>query len=585
MSKTMQGHASRFCFLLVAFTGALIAGEEKITYDYIIVGNGTAGAALARKLSDNKKTKVLVLEAGVNNSSDPNVLQAAGADLLVDLSTVTISPKYAEIYGVQANNPLQFVVYSEGRGWGGSSAHNYMQAVRGSPSVYDGWATTCGNTSWTYNNLLPLMLALETYTPDPPDTLNPAERGTGGPIKITQTSNMASIMMDPLGAQLDTGTGSGFIDDINDATAVSSTGLLGLGVSPFQQFATPGPADGSVVERSFSINGFLPSSIVSSQGKAQDGRLLRIESNASVSRVLFEGTKAVGVEFVYGLTGNKVLTAYGKKIILCAGGINSAAILQRSGIGPAALLNSLGIHVIVDNPNVGANLENQYGVNAIALTTTDQQPFLQAFVSGTAGAGTLTPFLDPFVYDTTKRRLQIGAAYAGNGVSLIFGFILQPSSRGSVQIVSPNPLTQPEITFNLYSDGGVETNGTDANLAVTAYYLIANSVGTGNMLFPPSTLFGSQPGTDPVQDALLLQQAQGASGIVATSHILGTTRLGTSIQNGVVDGNLNVFGVENLMVADLGVAPQSPDGNTCYAAYLIALNAARILGVPVPPAL
>lgn len=431
------------------------------------------------------------------------------------------------------------------------------------------------------------MLALETYTPDPPDTLNPAERGTEGPIKITQTANMASIMADPLGIELSTGTGSGFIDDINDATAVSSTGLLGLGVSPYQQFATPGSTGGSVGERSFSINGFLPPSIVSSQGKAQDGRLLRIESNASVSRILFEGKKAVGVEFIYGLGGNKVLTAYGKKIILCAGGINSSAILQRSGIGPAALLNSLGIHVLVDNPNVGANLENQYGVSAIAQATTNQQPFLQAFVSGTAGAGTLTPFSDPFVYDTTKRRLQIGAAYAGNGVSLIFGFILQPSSRGSVQIVSRNPLTQPQVNLNFYSDGTVETNGSDANLAVTAYYLIANSVGTGNMLFPPSGLFALKPGSmgSAFQDALLLQQAQTASGLVATSHILGTTRMGTSIQNGVVDGNLNVFGVENLMVADLGVAPQSPDGNTCYAAYLIALNAARILGVPVPPAL
>lgn len=581
MEKRMNIHsiARKTCLILFAALTGSLGASELITYDYIIVGNGTAGAVLARKLSDDKKAKILVLEAGANHSEDPNVLDASGVNLLSILTELTIDPKYAQTYGVAAVFPLQFITYSEGRGWGGSSAHNYLEAIRGSPWIYNGWATLSGSTQWSYNNLLPLMKAIETYTPDPGPP-NTAQRGTSGPISITQTGTLADLEADTLAQDLAiTGTNNGFIEDINDPTAVSTTGHTGLGFAPYQMFATPGATLGTVGHRSFSSNSFLPSSVVSSLGKATDGRLLRIESNASVSRVLFNGKKAIGVEFVYGTNENQVLQAYGKKIILCAGGINSAAILQRSGIGDANLLNSLGIDVLVDNPNVGANLINQYGAGATVAVGTTVTPFLQGFVNGACA----TPFSAPFDYpDDNTRRIQFAAAAAGPSQSLVFAFILEPKSRGSVQIVSANPLIQPKVSLNCYSDGGVETQGTDANLVVDAYYLIANGVGSGNMISPPSGLFAQPPG-DVVQDATLLAIAQ--NGIIATSHILGTTAMGTSIQNGVVDGNLQVFGVQNLMVADLGVAPVSPDGNTCFAVYVIGLNAARILGAPVPPAL
>ena len=100
------------------------------------------------------------------------------------------------------------------------------------------------------------------------------------------------------------------------------------------------------------------------------------------------------------------------------------------------------------------------------------------------------------------------------------------------------------------------------------------------MVFPPAAVFG-----DPSRAALFFGAVTTVRGLVAESHICGTTIMSNSMSTGVVDGNLYVYGVENLMVADLGIAPRMPDGNTCYCVYLIALRAASILGVSVPPAL
>ncbi|MBS0647844.1 MAG: GMC family oxidoreductase [Verrucomicrobia bacterium] len=555
---------------LVTSLSSLMATDkgDQITYDYIIVGNGTAGAVLARKLSDDHKTKVLVLEQGINHEGDEAVLDVSGSDLFNNLTTITFNPKYAETYSINVFFPLVATSYSEGKGWGGSSLHNYLQVVRGTPDIYNQWAAISGNPLWSYNNLLPLMMALENYTPCS-SVANPAERGVGGPISITQSD---PVTTDPLGMLIAApgGTNCGFITDINDPTQVSTTGFANLGVSSFQLFATAfSPCTPS--QRSYSANEFLPHSVVSFNGKGQNGRLLRIESNAYVSKVLFDGKKAVGVKFVYGNLPNKALKAFGKKIILCAGGVNTPAILQRSGIGDPAVLEPLGIKVRVNNPNVGANLLNQYGVQAICLATTNATPFLQAFINASGLAA-------PYDYPSgTTRRVQLDAVQAGPGVCQLFGFILEPKSRGSIKIVEKNALTQPLIDLGMYTDGPFTTNGTDANLAVATYQLIAQSVGVGNMIFPSPAQYMAGP-------AALFQAATTLSGLVAESHICGTARMGTSIENSVVDGELRVRGVKNLYVVDASAIPVLADGNTCYSVYALALGAAKILGVPVPPA-
>ena len=247
------------------------------------------------------------------------------------------------------------------------------------------------------------------------------------------------------------------------------------------------------------------------------------------------------------------------------------------------IINSGGVQpVVVNNPNVGANLICQYGPNAIFSGVTNAQPFLQGTIncSGVVTSGFNYPNVDTRVVQLVALQAVPPNPSVPTGLAQSIGFILQPSSRGSVQIVSKSPLVQPNVDLNMYSDGPVTTLNTDANKAVASLYLVEQAVvgGGGFMVYPTSDQFTMGP-------AALLQAAQASSGISIADHICGTTRMGASSATAVVDANLNVFGVKNLMIADLGVAPISPDGNTCYAVYMIGLNAARILGIDVPPAL
>jgi choline dehydrogenase len=291
------------------------------------------------------------------------------------------------------------------------------------------------------------------------------------------------------------------------------------------------------------------------------------------------------VQYVVEKDGNlETHDVYGKEIILCAGAVNSPAILERSGIGDPAVLGPLGIDVLVNNPNVGNNMVNQYGTTVIVGVPTSQ--FANQCFWNLAQNNTKPAFDPAYQYpDDNTRRVQIDQLQAGPSAGICQTFILEPQSVGSTHIVSRNPLVLSLIDLNMYSDGSYLTNGTDANKIVTAVNLIASGVGVGNMFQPPGSLFSNPPGTDPASDAALFEFITSPDALQIEDHIIATTRMGTSINNGVVDGNLNVFGVQNLKIADIGVLPVVPNGNTGYAAYVVGLRAATILGAPVPPAL
>ena len=559
--------------------------------DYIIVGNGTAGATLARFLSDpidNEFTNdVLVLEAGSNYSTDMAVTQTQ----LFPALRLGLDNKYGKNYATFASvtNPtlpgynfgITEFLYVYGRLWGGSSAINAMAAVRGTPRLYDDWATESGSTQWNYTNLLPIFTFLENYTSNTEPSQCPADRGTTGDLYITQ-DNYARARDNPFNMHLATASGSPIVPDFNCPTA-------DVAISADQRWVNPNTG-----ERSFSANAFLTSDVVTPEGRGVNGRKLRILSQATVARVMFDTSGstpiAVGVEYILDGNREQVIQVYArKKVILCAGALADVAILQRSGVRPNTTeLNDLNLPMIVESSQVGQNLQNHFGAAALsqALSTTDLAPIgpeiQQAFIDCAGFNG---------CPDDDRRRIQIlyeGDAFLFPYLPLV-GFnpvnpynsygvsIMDPLSRGTVTVPDTDPLTSPVVRWNFFAGELTPVDCNDLAKVVAALKTIKAAVNAdgGSMVWPPEFAFSD--------DGLLVTLMNGAPFI--QYHAVGSCKMGTSIANGVVDGDLHVFGVNNLMVADCSVEPFIQDGNTAYAAYVIGAVAARICGSQTVPAL
>ncbi len=558
-------------FLLTAALPAAAQVANGCIADYIIVGNGTAGATLAGKLSE--QNSVLVLEQGLNYATDPKILSS---DPVVYFS-LGPDPKYSQVtisgLGVGFGNGLNTYIYgfpySQGFMWGGSSAHNYLLAVRGTPSIYDSWAAKTGDNSWMYDNLLPLMLFMEHYTPNG-TVANPAQRGLNGPLFISQAPVVTGdSFANALAATVNVPQAPDYNDPDNNGN---------LCVSASQEYVTPPFVPGTST-RSFSVSAFLPQSVVNYATGQGIGRALHIVSEAKASRILFDGTTAIGVEYILGDDPERVFRAYAREqVIVCAGAIHSPQLLQLSGIGDPAVLTPLGIPVVVNNPLVGQNLQTHYGP-VLAYSNEGEVPATVGLLMAAFHDITNQP-IDRVIQDL----VSVGANF-GNGlfpqpqVLIEFGVtstsnivavspqLVINSSRGTVTITDTNPLNQPAINFNCY-EGGIA--GADAQRAIAVLRLLQTIPGF-DRLFPRDA--------DYTTDARLFATAQNVW--LAQFHGCGTCQMGTTIADGVVDGNLNVFGVNRLMVVDDSVMPTITNGNTSYPAYVIALNAAQKLGVVI----
>lgn len=573
-------------FSLCLVSGQAVAGSNKKPCkrgeaDYIIVGLGTAGSVLARHLSDPVKGKfknsVLVLEAGQNRSNDP-VIQQGPAFLFNNLDELSFNPKYAitkivpdPIVPPLAGNEL----FSSGRMWFGTSAHYFMGCVHGSSDRWNDLAAAVGDSQWSYNNLLPFMKALETFNGT---TTTPADRGFNGPLQVSQMSPVPTVS-DPFPVAISAVTGAPITSDYNVPAGDTA-------VSVGQMYSTP-----DFQKRSYAFD-FLPKSVLSFKGKGKQGRNLQVFSGANVNRVIFDGKKAVGVEYFLDNNQDRVYIAYAKKkVILCAGVPFSAAILQRSGVGPATVLQQpeVDIPVLVDNPLVGTGLKTHYGV---AYTMTPPaQPFAIPLFSVIDGRN----FFGPAVTGDNKRRFELMWSN-GFPISLLApaianllpspgglsgtGWNLRPRSSGTAYIVDANPFTLPDIRFNFYTDGDLSDPASDLSASV-AMFKIANAVAIASgttIVYPPPSHFSS--------DATLASDAIGLlaySAFTVTNHYSGTCNMGSDISSGVVSSHdLHVFGTRNLLVVDNSIYPFPETGNTAWQAYLAGIKAANILGAFAP---
>jgi choline dehydrogenase len=527
--------------------------KKKKRYDYIIVGGGAAGCIEARKLSDDFNKSVLLLEAGGNFLNDPEVLDP---NWVPHLPALFYNPKLSITYPTYSG---ALHVYSEGHSLGGGATHNNMIAVRGTPDIYDGWATVSSNPRWSYyGNIVNLMKNLETYTPNG-TVANPAERGFSGPIALTQNPPILPGAY-PFLDQLSVYTAAPFEDDYNNPP------LGNICISAVQQLNTP-------VSRSWSAKEFL-APVIDANGHGIGGRKLTVIWNAqALDFRINDEMRATSVHYIaqnnerneneFEVT-KASLTKNTGILILAAGSVQTPKLLLQSGVGPAAQLASVGIPLVLDSPHVGQNLQCHYGSSA--TVTGGTVPF------------EASSYLDgyPFMANDGIRRLQFISSPAGANFR-VSTVLIRPQSRGSVTVISNNPMIEPLVDVAVFTDGSVATPGTDAYMQVSAFKMIqAAATAAGQTVVSPTP-------AQYASDATLLAAA--SSSITLQAHIVGTARMGTDISNGVVDGNLKMFGLDNVYIGDNSIQPQTNDGNTCCPAYYIALVLCQVLGVPTPPIL
>jgi choline dehydrogenase len=572
--------------------------QPKTQYDYIVVGDGASGCVLARLLSDeqpNKKTrfpKVLVLEQGQNQIQqfgyppNPTVLDAKiiTTDSLTDpnstFNVLTNDPKYATVYDAAINATTQDPIlsgrsqtYSTGRGFGGGSTHYYTLAFRGSKVRWNSYAAYLNDSTWSYDALLPTFKSIETYTPNNGGCFDANQRGQWGPLSVIQ--NVPAALVDPASEDCDIimksfaeapDVGVGYTCDYNSADQPA------VGSASLQSYQTTPVVDGYGQYRSWAHNSFLPiGTVIDTFGKGLGDRHLQIVSNATVDRILFRGCKAVGVVYRDAVTESDV-RVYANQIVMCAGTINNPCILQRSGVGSAALLNELGIKVTLDNPNVGANMNGNPAVAAAMVGDVNLGP--AGMVVGDLHDDSLDPN-DPFYYPNDGvRRAEIstiaGDVFSAPGLCFVDIVVFPEKCNGQVKITSQDPLVPPLIDLDMFGD---DTTGlvNDSALnrlmqAIRVVKKVADNVPTP-MAFPPDAVIED--------DTLLADYVKEAASM--QSHQVGTCRFGKDATEGVVDSKFRVFGTKNLSICDLSIYPYTVDGNPMFSTITAAKKASHEL--------
>lgn len=275
-------------------------------YDFVMAGCGSTGLIIARKLVDAGKS-VFILERGANkikkegnfaaNVFSPNTFAFAynNASGLVNPNLeLSQQQPWSTISDVRLTS-TRVGTYTEGNGWGGGSAHHFMNAFRGSPEVWNTYDALSGNTgSWSYNTLLPFMKAFETYTVRPGNTPPDAQRGTSGPLSIIQQCDYSAVTSDPIVAAFAAapGVGVGFTEDLNSGLQSQ------VGWTPKQMIQTLPFTPTGATARTSTFEEFLTiGEVIDEQGNGLNGYDITLKSNSLVSRVLFKGNKAIGLEY------------------------------------------------------------------------------------------------------------------------------------------------------------------------------------------------------------------------------------------------------------------------------------------------
>ena len=524
------------------------------TYDFIIVGAGSAGAVIANRLTEQSDWRVLLLEAGA--SSHPYSRIPVSFGLLIDHPSANWRYRSQPEKGT-ANREIPV---PRGRLLGGSSAINGLVFVRGQPLDYDTWGQL-GNRGWSFNDVLPIFKRMEHYEHGADEL-----RAQGGPLRVSEA------------------TDDGPLYDAIRAAAKE------LGIPPNSDYN--GASQEGIVRTQTTIsNGVRMSTARCYLYPIQNRSNLHIETRAHTRKILLDGKQCTGVQFEQGGQIREALAS--KEVIVCAGGVASPQLLELSGIGQPELLKSYGIEIKHELTGVGEHLRDhilariQFHVRRPQLSYNKRMQGLgpawqvlryvfqkRGFMS--LPSAPMLAFLKtredmetpdvqmhivPYAVKNPKKR-QLHK-FPGMTVGV---YQLRPESLGSIHIQSSDPHHQPAIRFNFLSDP------IDRNAMISGVRLIRRIMDTKAMLDIRGDEFS--PGSKIQSDEEILDYIRSNS--ETAYHPIGTCRMGNS-PGSVVDDRLRVHGLSGLRVADGSIMPTMVSGNTNAACIMIGEKASDLI--------
>ena len=526
------------------------------TYDYIVVGAGSAGCALASRLSESSDLRILLIEAGGRDRHH-------WVRIPLGIGKILDDDRFVWKYETEDEPHLgdRKLYWPHGRLLGGSSSVNGMLFVRGEPSRYDEWAES-GCPGWGYSDLLPYFKKIEDYRRG-----DPAYRGTGGPVTVTRVE----------------------IDDPVSRAFERACREAGLPANPdYNAALTDGVANVQLNTR----RGLRCSSARAYLHPVLGRRNLEVLCDTPVRRLVTTGNRVTGVVMANGARETEV-SARGE-VILCAGALHSPQLLELSGIGNGEILRDLGVEVVTHLPGVGENLRDHlqprisFECNAPVTANDILRSRRHAIKAMARYALTrrglfATPSFKVHAFARSRPRaahadVRVQCAlvsgpsrYVNAGVDPFSGFhigayYINPESRGSVHLRSPDPNEAPRMWANYLDHPDDRAASTSAMQIVRR---IARQPAMQSVIVREV-----RPGPGVSSDDEFLEFVRGTG--QTCWHPVGTCRMGTGA-DAVVDAELRVHGMAGLRVADASVMPFHVSSNTNVPAMVIGEKTAELI--------